>query len=98
VQTYQIQISDTVADKILWLLNSFKDDVKIKKVDKPKNKFKTDTSHIEFMSESEKQEIVAVLNNIPFKDLDWITKVFDSFTTFAMTAGVRNDKKYNNKK
>jgi len=37
MQTYQIQISDSVADKILCFLNSFKDDVKIKVVNKSKS-------------------------------------------------------------
>jgi len=29
MQTFTIEVSDTVADKIMWLLNNFKNDVKI---------------------------------------------------------------------
>jgi len=39
MQTYQIQINDNIADNILWFLNSFKDDVKIQKIDKKRESF-----------------------------------------------------------
>ena len=32
MQTFEIKVKDSNADKILWLLQSLKDDVKIKKI------------------------------------------------------------------
>jgi len=32
MQAYQLEVNDDISDKILWLLNSFKNDVKIKKI------------------------------------------------------------------
>jgi len=33
MQTYQLEVNDNISEKILWLLNSFKNDVKIKRID-----------------------------------------------------------------
>ncbi|MFK5974976.1 MAG: hypothetical protein QM493_00585 [Sulfurovum sp.] len=33
MQTFQLEVNDNISDKILWLLSSFKNDVKIKKID-----------------------------------------------------------------
>ena len=33
MQTYQLEVNDSISEKILWLLSSFKNDVKIKKID-----------------------------------------------------------------
>ncbi len=32
MQAYQLEVNDNISDKILWLLSSFKNDVKIKKI------------------------------------------------------------------
>jgi len=32
MQAYQLEVNDDISDKILWLLSSFKNDVKIKKI------------------------------------------------------------------
>jgi len=32
MQTIQLEVNDNILDKILWLLNSFKNDIKIKKI------------------------------------------------------------------
>jgi hypothetical protein len=34
MQTFKIEVNDNIADKILWLLSSFKNDVKIEKISK----------------------------------------------------------------
>jgi len=33
MQTYQLEVNDNISEKILWLLSSFKNDVKIKRID-----------------------------------------------------------------
>ncbi|MFP4485931.1 MAG: hypothetical protein ACLFOC_03155 [Campylobacterales bacterium] len=33
MQTFKLEVSDNISDKILWLLNSFKNDVKVQKID-----------------------------------------------------------------
>lgn len=33
MQTYKLEVSDNISDKILWLLSSFKNDVNIQKID-----------------------------------------------------------------
>lgn len=33
MQTFKLEVNDRISDKILWLLSSFKDDVKIHKID-----------------------------------------------------------------
>ena len=33
MQTFQLEVNDNISDKILWLLSSFKNDIKIKKIE-----------------------------------------------------------------
>jgi len=33
MQIYQLEVNDNISEKILWLLSSFKNDVKIKRID-----------------------------------------------------------------
>ena len=37
MQTFQLEVNDTIADKILWLLNNFHNDVKIKRIPQEDN-------------------------------------------------------------
>ena len=37
MQTFQLEVNDNISDKIIWLLSSFKNDVKIKKIDTQNN-------------------------------------------------------------
>ncbi len=37
MQTFQLEVNDTIADKILWLLNNFHNDVKIKRIPQEKS-------------------------------------------------------------
>lgn len=32
MQTFHLEVSDNISDKILWLLGSFKNDVKVKRI------------------------------------------------------------------
>ncbi len=43
MQTFQVEVSDNIADKIVWLLSSFEDDIKIKKIS---NNIENSADHI----------------------------------------------------
>lgn len=63
MQTYQLEVNDNISDKILWLLNSFKHDVKIKKIENTdfdelnhiKSSVKTALNEVEFAKKNNKK-------------------------------------------
>ncbi|MEA3315486.1 MAG: hypothetical protein U9Q30_06505 [Campylobacterota bacterium] len=46
MQTFQLEVNDNISDKILWLLNSFKNDVKITKIDNTNSELNNITTSV----------------------------------------------------
>lgn len=63
MQTFQLEVSDNISDKILWLLNSFKNDIKIKKIknrdfdklDDIKASIRTALNEVKFVKDNNKK-------------------------------------------
>jgi len=66
MQTFQLEVNDNISDKIMWLLSSFKNDVKIKKID---TKNQTNLEEIKTSIKNALEEVEeSKKNNIKLKD------------------------------